>query len=157
MESMEIRETSDPAALTQVLAILKAAFALHDGRIDPPSGARRETVESLTEKLRFETLLVACEDTTVLGSVWCKHDGSDVYIGRLAVNPAHHSEGIGQQLIDAATAWARSHGAKTMSLGVRLELTENIRLFERNGFRITAEDRHPGYDRPTSYQMEREL
>ncbi len=157
MEGVEIRDTSDPAVLPQVLAILQAAFALHDGRIDPPSGAHRETVTSLTGKLRYETLLVACDGDAVIGSIWCKPDGSDVYIGRLAVDPARRGQGIGQQLIDAATAWARERGAKTMSLGVRVELAENIRLFERSGFRITAEDRHPGYDRPTSYYMERDL
>ena len=143
--------------LPRVLEILRTAFALHDGRIDPPSGAHRETVETLAEKLTTEALLVASNGAQVIGCIWCKSEGSDVYIGRLAVDPARQGEGVGQRLVDAATTWARQRRAKTMSLGVRVELTENIRLFERNGFRVTAEDRHPGYDRATSYHMERDL
>jgi ribosomal protein S18 acetylase RimI-like enzyme len=60
-------------------------------------------------------------------------------------------------LLLASIASARSHGAATMSLGVRVELHENIAFFERYGFRITRAEAHPGYDRPTNYHMELDL
>ena len=155
--AVTIRESSDVNLLPRVREILSAAFAQHDGRIDPPSGAHNETVASLAAKLETEHLLVAESERGIEGCIWCRRDGDDVYIGRLAVDPALQGQGIARELLEASIAWATDRGAKTMSLGVRVELTENVAFFKRHGFRITRADSHPGYSRPTNYHMERSL
>jgi ribosomal protein S18 acetylase RimI-like enzyme len=152
-----IRETSDLEVLERVLQIIHAAFALHDGRIDPPSGAQRESLESLAARFPSETLLVADADGIIVGCIWCRQDGDDVYIGRLAVDPEQQGRGIARRLLAASIEWARSHGAKSMSLGVRVELVENIAFFERHGFQIVRAESHAGFDRPTNYHMEKTL
>ena len=154
LPTITIREACETSVLPRVLTIVRAAFALHDGRIDPPSGAQHETVESLATRLPEERLLVAERAGEVMGCIWCRPDDRDVYIGRLAVDPAAHGQGVGKALLDASIDWARARGASRMSLGVRVELSENIAFFERHGFRITRADAHAGYDRPTNYHME---
>jgi ribosomal protein S18 acetylase RimI-like enzyme len=149
--------TGGDADLPRVLEILKSAFALHDGRIDPMSGAHRETLDALAGRLAEETLLVAESAGEVSGCIWCHAKGNDLYIGRLAVDPSVHRRGIARELLLASIALARDLGAATMSLGVRVELHENVAFFERYGFRITLADAHPGYDRPTNYHMELDL
>ena len=147
---------SDHAALPRVCDILHSAFAAHDGRIDPPSGAHRETPETLATKLERETLLVARDtDGGIVGCIFCTIESPDVaYIGRLAVEPGHQGRGIARALLLASIAWAREQGAARVGLGVRVELTENIAFFERHGFLITGAEAHPGYVRPTNYHME---
>ena len=155
---LTVREERDAAALPRVRDILVAAFSLHDGRIDPPSGAHRETVETLRRKLDVETLFVAELDGALSGCVWCRMDrGGEAYVGRLAVDPTAQGNAIGAALFDRALAWAREQQAHRVHLGVRVELTENIAFFSRRGFRIESVEAHPGYDRPTNYHMVLEL
>jgi ribosomal protein S18 acetylase RimI-like enzyme len=154
-----IAETSDPTDLAAVLKVLHAAFRAHEGRIDPPSAVYRETAETLTAKLATETLLVARdEDGRVVGCIFYRQDSADeAYIGRLAVVPEQQRRGTASGLVEASIELARQAGLQRVGLNVRIELTENVRFFERHGFAITREERHPGYDRATNYRMELSL
>jgi ribosomal protein S18 acetylase RimI-like enzyme len=150
-----IEPCNDPGVLARLCQILDLAFAAHDGRIDPPSGAHRETPASLAAKLESETLLVAREGDEIAGCIFCTMQSADeAYIGRLAVDPARQGSGIARELLLAAIAWAREQGADRVGLGVRVELAENIAFFRRHGFEITRAESHPGYERPTNYHME---
>jgi ribosomal protein S18 acetylase RimI-like enzyme len=140
-----------------VLEILKAAFAAQEGRIDPPSGVTRETLESLSTKLERETLLIAQLGGQMAGCIWCDTRPSETYIGRLAVDPAFQGRGVARGLLLAAIDLARESGARRVTLGVRIELEENIAFFQRHGFQITGTESHPGFDRPTGYHMSLEL
>jgi ribosomal protein S18 acetylase RimI-like enzyme len=152
--ALTIRASSDLEVLPRVLEILHAAFTLHDGRIDPPSGVHGEITSALAARFPTETLLLAERDGVVVGCIWCEPQGDDVYVGRLAVDPALHGGGAGRALLLASIDWARARGAARVTLSVRRELTENIAFFERHGFRIGRARAHPGYDRPTYYDME---
>jgi ribosomal protein S18 acetylase RimI-like enzyme len=151
-----VTPTTDPAFLPAVCDILHLAFSAHDGRIDPPSAAHRETPESLAAKLGQETLLVATGgDGVAVGCIFFRVESDEEgYIGRLAVHPERQGEGIARAILLASIELARQKGLKRLGLGVRIELKENIAFFERHGFVITREDRHPGYDRTTNYHME---
>src|SRR5690606_21309803 len=96
-----VAATTDPALLPAVCDILHLAFSLHDGRIDPPSAAHRETPETLARKLERETLLVAGDDAgAVLGCIFCRLEtASEAYIGRLAVDPSHQRRGVARTLL----------------------------------------------------------
>jgi predicted N-acetyltransferase YhbS len=153
MTGVVVLESRGAADLERVCELLHAAFSLHDGRIDPPSGAHHETIASLRKRLERETLLVAEAAGRIAGCIWCLPEAANVYIGRLAVHPDEHGRGIGRRLLEASIDWARARGAETMTLGVRVELVENIAFFERHGFAISEEHAHAGYDRPTNYTM----
>jgi ribosomal protein S18 acetylase RimI-like enzyme len=154
-----IAATNDPADLRAVLELLQLAFRAHEGRIDPPSAVYRETAETLAAKLEIETLLVAREDDgRILGCIFYRRESPDEgYIGRLAVLPELQRRGIARDLVEASLEVARQAGVRRVGLGVRIELAENIAFFERHGFAIVREERHPGYERTTSYHMERPL
>jgi ribosomal protein S18 acetylase RimI-like enzyme len=151
-----VTPTTDPTLLAAVCEILFAAFSAHDGRIDPPSAAHRETPETLAARLDTETLLVARDDDgAVAGCIFYRRESEEEgYIGRLAVAPERQGQGIARVLLRASIDLARQDGVKQLGLAVRVELTENRALFERYGFVVTREDRHPGYDRTTNYHME---
>jgi ribosomal protein S18 acetylase RimI-like enzyme len=52
----------------------------------------------------------------------------------LWVAPDARGAGVGTGLIEAVAEWARSAGAECVSLGVRLENSPAIALYERTGF-----------------------
>jgi ribosomal protein S18 acetylase RimI-like enzyme len=151
-----VEPTTDPVLLPAVCEILYAAFSAHDGRIDPPSAAHKETPESLAAKLGEETLLVARDnDGTVVGCIFFRRESDDEgYIGRLAVDPARQGQGIALKLMAASIELARERGFRRLGLAVRVELTANHAFFQKQGFVVTREDRHAGYDRTTNYHME---
>ena len=153
-----VTESKDPADLPRVLDVMRLAFAAHGGRVDPPSGVERETVASLQAKLEKEVLLVARDDGVISGCIWCRSQpGGNLYIGRLAVDPAFGGRGIGAALLDASIQRARTMSASAVDLNVRIELSENVAMFERRGFVIAASESHPGFDRPTNYRMRLQL
>ena len=88
--------------------------------------------------------------------LWNEEDGA-LYISRLSVNPEHRRQGIARALIDAAEREARRQGLPRMTLGVRLELEENRRLFRSCGFEETTFRSHEGFSEPTWVMMERRL
>jgi ribosomal protein S18 acetylase RimI-like enzyme len=88
--------------------------------------------------------------------LWMEEDGA-LYISRLSVDPEHRRRGIARTLIDEAEREARRRGLSRMTLGVRLELEDNRRLFKSCGFEETTLQRHEGFSEPTWVMMERRL
>jgi GNAT superfamily N-acetyltransferase len=56
------------------------------------------------------------------------------HIGGLVVDGAHRSEGIGQALLEAGEAWAREHGARTMTVASRIVREGAHRFYRREGY-----------------------
>ena len=143
-----------PARLPQALAAIHAAFAEYEGRLTPPSAAMRETLDSLARRLAAGAVFVAEEaDGAVVGAVCADRKGEAVYLDRLAVPPAARGRGVAAALVAAVEAFAAEVGAASVTLGVRLALADNIRMFERLGYVEAARTAHPGFDRPTSASM----
>jgi len=140
-----------------LLALLRAAFAYQDERIDPPSSVLRLNTQSLEQKAQVEHLFVAIENGTLLGCVFAKPGRHAMYVGKLAVWPHQQRRGIGRRLMRAAEGFARRHNFAAMELETRIKLTENHRTFEALGFAKTGEHAHPGYDRPTFITMRKDL
>jgi GNAT superfamily N-acetyltransferase len=140
-----------------LLAMAARSFAAMDGVIDPPSSIHRLTPATLAEKAMRETALVALVDGALAGCVFLADRGSDVYVGKLAVEPGLQGKGIGRALMDAAERHARGLGRTALELQTRVELTGNQAAFARLGFRETGRTAHEGFDRPTSVTMRKEL
>lgn len=140
-----------------VLALLQRAFASMQGRIDPPSSLSSMDRDALAQKAERETCFIAHDGRAILGCVFCSRQEDELYVGKLAVEPSRHRSGIGRALMDAAEAEARTLGAHALALQSRIELTENHATFARMGFQASGTTMHPGFERPTSLSMRKEL
>lgn len=138
-------------------ALLAAGFAGMEGRIDPPSSLARMGPGELAAKAAAERLWLAREDGRLVGCLFGARRGEALYLSKLAVAPERQGRGIGRALVEAAAAAALAEGLTALTLGTRVELAENHAAFGRMGFRETGRTAHPGFDRPTSVEMRREL
>ncbi len=144
---------ADFADWETVRRLILDAFASMEGRIDPPSSALRLTAASMVADAAKGALLLAERDGALVGCLFLRPQGDALYVGKLAVRPGLHGQGIGSALMTAARAEARSRGLATLELQTRVELTENHARFARMGFVKTGETTHAGYARPTSITM----
>ena len=141
----------------RVLELIRGAFAYMDGRIDPPSSMHRLTVDVIEKKVKNELCFLAHDGFEITGCVFCDPRDKALYVGKLAVDPAHQGKGIGRALMARAEAEARSRGLAVLELETRIELSENHAAFARLGFQKTGESAHAGYDQSTSITMRKPL
>ena len=146
-----------PRDAAAACALIHRAFAAQPVATDPPSGAMKETPQTIAAALSCgggagveeEGRLVACV-------LWEENEGG-LYLGRLAVDPACRRRGLARALVAAAEAAAVRRGLSRVHLRVRLALLDNRRLFASCGFAETRLHAHPGYAEPTSIAMEKRL
>lgn len=147
-----------PDEAPAILALIHAAFQPYRGKLEPESSALLETVDSVRQALASGEGLAAWAGDRAVGCVIAEaRNGAGVYLGRLAVDPAYRGRGIAAGLVAAAEARARSAGRFQVELNVRIALPDNIRLFERLGYRETARKAHPGFPQSTYLVMEKSL
>lgn len=152
-----LRRMEPAAEFGPVLALIRAAFAGMEGRIDPPSSMHRLTEAALAEMARDGEVWVAeGRDGPVACMVLTPRDG-DLHLGKLAVTAACRGQGLARQLVDHALRRARVLGKTAVTLQTRIELAENHAAFAALGFRKVGESAHPGFDRPTSVTYRRDL
>jgi GNAT superfamily N-acetyltransferase len=148
--------TAGPGDEEELLRVVHAAFAEYEGALVPPSGAHRETAETIAGRLAHGALL-AERDRAPVGCVFYEERGQELYLGRLAVIPAWRGRGVARELLESAFELGRSRGLVAATVGVRLQLPENIGFFAAMGFRPYDVGSHEGFSRPTFLRMRREL
>ena len=153
MNIRDYQESDIPA----MLAVIKAAFAEYQGRLDPPSSAERKTVAIMQAELAEANALVAVADDTVVGCVFYRPQGDGIYLDRLAVLPTYRRQGIAGALLNAIEQKAVTAGHSALYLSVRLVLTEQQAFYQQRGFVVHAYDTHEGYAAPTSIKMRKAL
>ena len=80
-------------------------------------------------------IFFALDGDEVIGTCAMIPRGDDEFeLAKLAVTPAAQGRGIGQRLVEAAIAFARSRGAKRVILVSNSGLGPALRLYERLGF-----------------------
>lgn len=136
-----------------ILALIRCAFAAHDGRIDPPSSMHRMRVEDVERQIR-EGEVWAIEQAACL---FLTPQADALYLSKLAVVPDARGKGYARRLIDQAEVRAQSLGKPRLRLQTRVELTENHTAFRALGFVEVGDSTHPGFDRPTSLIFERRI
>ncbi len=97
-----------------------------------PAGLR-EAAAAAPETAVFTVGDSAPEGYAIVGVSW-----STAYLQRIAVHPASSGVGLGADLLRSAALWARSKGARLMTLNVRPGNSRAIALYEREGFSRTA-------------------
>lgn len=141
-----------------IAATIAASFEQYRGRLNPESGAFRETAEAIAKELAVDSGAILAEQKgKVLGCVMIRIVEGDLYFGRLAVMPTARGRGIARRLIDAVEDEARRRDLAGVRLGVRIVLTENQRLFASLGYVEISREAHEGFDHPTSINMRKAL
>ena len=156
MNDLVLREGGD-VDVTTIVSIIHLAFQEYDGRLDPPSGAHRETPEKILDRLATDRPVLALLGERAIGCVFYRAEQDHMYFGRLAVLPPYRGRGIGDALIAYVEARARDFGLPCVRLGVRVVLPNLRARYERLGYRLLEERRHKGYSQTTYLIMEKVL
>ena len=142
----------------ELRTLILESFAYMKDRIDPPSSALLLTPDALRLRADREIAFAALDESKILlGCLFARPEPDCLYLGKLAVLPSDQRRGIGWMLLGLAENEARTRHLHQLRLETRIELTENHAIFRAWGFRQTAENAHPGYDRPTSIEMRKDL
>lgn len=136
-----------------LLALLQAAYAYMEPRIDLPSSLLRMGVEDLEDKARDQVLILALDHRRLVGCAFASFREDSVYVGKLAVDDAVRRRGVARKIMGAAETLACANAKPFVELETRIELVENHATFAALGFSRFAETAHPGFDRPTSITM----
>jgi tRNA threonylcarbamoyladenosine biosynthesis protein TsaE len=152
--STRLAQVGDAAAIAE---LVRLAFSTQSRPTNPPSSALRETAATIAAHFAGGGGAVLEVDGVMVGVVlWNEQDGA-LYIGRLSIHPEYRRRGFARALVDEAEHAARRLGFSRMTLGVRLELEDNRRLFQSCGFEDKELRSHEGFGVPTWVLMERRL
>jgi N-acetylglutamate synthase-like GNAT family acetyltransferase len=141
----------------QLVALIRDSFAYMDDRIDPPSSLKGMDIDAFKTKAAEETLIIAEDDNMIVGCAFAALRSDCVYVGKVAVAKPARGKGIARAMFAAAEALARTQGRDFLELQTRIELIENHAAFAALGFQKVSESAHPGYNRPTSITMRKQL
>ena len=140
-----------------LLALLQRAFGEYNGKLDPPSGAHDETLDSIAHRLVDGGALICRHGGQAIGCIFFAAQPDHLYVGRLSVLPEHRKRGVGDLLLRAAEAHAITLGLPSVRLGVRLVLQALRAYYAARGYAEIALHSHTGYTQPTFVEMEKRL
>jgi GNAT superfamily N-acetyltransferase len=156
MSDVELREATTADADT-ILAIVHGAFEEYRGRLDPPSGAHRETPDSIRTRLEVAGAVIAALDGQPCACAFYRQEHDHVYLDRLSVLPAFRGRGVASAIVTWVESRASERGVDRVEVGVRLALPRNRSYFERLGYTVISLETHPGYDVPTGTTLAKVL
>lgn len=147
--------TLDDAVL--VTSLIHEGFEQYKDTLYPPSGAHKETPDTIGAKMKKGGAILARCDDTWAGCVLYYPDEEKglMYLGRLSILPAFRRRGLAKALSLAVEDRAHAAGLPGIWLGVRVALEGNQQLFESLGYTITSEEKHEGVDYVTFYTMQK--
>src|SRR5262245_16472986 len=116
MSTIELREATS-VDIPMLLRLIHHAFAEYEGQLDPPSGAHKETAETLSNALHSGFAALASIDSESAGCVFYSPRDGYIYIGRLAVLPAFRRFGVGKSLMRYAEQRAGDFGFRRVQIG----------------------------------------
>lgn len=155
---MAIRvEAAGPEAAELMHRLMIVAFEEYRAWLQPPTGALAESIEDVARGLAAGGGAIAWNDDEAVGAVRFDIAADHLYVGRLAVPPAHRGKGVASVLMAHADERAAALGLPVVRVEVRSALPGNIALFERLGFVQTAVLPHPRLPSATSVTMEKRI
>ncbi|PWR13695.1 GNAT family N-acetyltransferase [Micromonospora sicca] len=123
----------------EILTVQRAAYLVEAQRYgDPFLPPLTETLDEVRAVLAgAATVLVARAGHRLVGSVRAEFDRGTAHVGRLSVAPDQHGRGVGGRLL-AAIETACAGRADRCALFTGADSAENLRLYDRHGYRIVA-------------------
>lgn len=108
-----------------------------------PSSAMQETVRSITDELQTGASAYSYVlDGRCVGAVRCRIEGDVLTFYRLAVLPKERGKGIATALIRHVERDAKRQHVRTIRCTVRMNVKENVALYERLGYVLVKEERN---------------
>jgi GNAT superfamily N-acetyltransferase len=141
-----------PESAREVHRLTQLAFAEY-GWLTPPSGALAETEDDVRRDLQRHHGALARLDGSAVGALRLRAEGRQLWVRRVAVDPARQGQGIGRALMAWALSWAASRGLAEVRLGVRAQLPGNRAFYERLGYQVARAHHRPGTDQVHWFEM----
>jgi ribosomal protein S18 acetylase RimI-like enzyme len=134
--SFELRRGA-PGDAAAIRALTRAAYA----KWVEPSGREPDPMtadyEAAVRAHRFDLLYV---DGALAALIETVDEGDVLLVENVAVAPVHQGRGLGSRLLTLADEIAQSEGKRRVRLYTNKLWAENIRLYERLGYRIDREE-----------------
>lgn len=146
-----------PADAELVHALTQSAFEEYARTLDPPTGALRETVESVRADLVAHGGAIAWRGDDPLGCLRFEVEPGHLHVRRVAVRPDQRHAGVGTALMEWAHDHARRLDLPEVRLGVRRQLEGNRGFYGSLGYEVVGAHRHPGAEAVTWYEMRLKL
>lgn len=121
--------------LPEILELQYLAYqseaALFGSKDIPPL---KETLEEVQEEYKKGTVLkLVTDEGEIIGSVRAYEKDGTAYIGKLMAHPEHRCKGYGGMLLNEIEKY---FPGKRYELFTSTRSVDNIRLYEKNGYRI---------------------
>jgi len=131
--SLSVQEVGSDTA-TELVQVVHRAFGARP-RLDPPSTAMDETVDSVSETLRRDGgLLVLRQDQPVGAVLFDSTVPGRLGLRRVSVDPAHQDHGVASAMVGVAEDVAATRGLDGVWLDAREELAETVVFWLRRGY-----------------------
>jgi len=123
-----------------IAALLREAFAeFRHLYTDGGFAATVLQVEQIQQRMREGPVWVAVREGKIVGTASAVVKGETLYIRGVAVPPSARGAGIGYEMMLEAERFARRQGCNRLFLTTTPFLDKAIYLYERSGFRRSAE------------------
>lgn len=94
----------------------------------------KQTIKEVMQEYKDGVILkMIADDNKIIGSVRAKEDNKTVYIGKLMVHLNYRGRGLGTALLAEIEKY---YPGKRYELFTSIRSEANIRLYQRNGYRI---------------------
>jgi N-acetylglutamate synthase-like GNAT family acetyltransferase len=155
-ERLQIRraEIGDCGAIADLLREAFAEFKslyTEEGFAATAPGA-----EQIQARMSEGPVWVALHHAVMTGTVAAVKKGESVYVRGMAVLPSARGSGTGTRLLEQVESWAADEKITRLFLSTTPFLDSAIRLYEKSGFRRTAEGPHDLFGTPL-FTMEKML
>jgi ribosomal protein S18 acetylase RimI-like enzyme len=123
-----------------IALVLRDAFAPYERHYTPDAfAATVPDSEVVRARLDEGPAWVTLHGYVIVGTVAAVLKNGGAYVRSMAIAPHARGHGLGAQLLGQVERVARQHGLSRLFLSTTPFLAEAIRLYERHGFRRTAE------------------
>ena len=134
---MRLAQLTDAGAIA---ALLLAAFIEYQPLYtDDGFAATTPTNEQILDRMQEGPIWIVLFQQSIVGTLSVILEDSELYLRGMAVLPAARGQRVGELLLKQVEEFAIAHGCRRLFLSTTPFLSRAIRLYERFGFRRTAE------------------
>jgi GNAT superfamily N-acetyltransferase len=145
--SIRLARQSELALLPDIERAAARLFETYPGElgVDPRWLTQVKLLEELLEAHDDGRLFVAVQDDSeeVVGFALLVDLGLFAHLDEIDVLPEHARKGLGTALVEAACAWAYTHGFSFVTLSTFRDVPWNAPFYARHGFSVVAPEAQP--------------
>jgi tRNA threonylcarbamoyladenosine biosynthesis protein TsaE len=131
---------ADASQSVEVVDVMHAAYGARP-RLDPPSTAVHESVESIRAALGRDGGLLAMVDGQPAGTLLFGRSEGCLRLRRISVHPRFQHRGVATAMVGVAEEVADRRGAACVYATARVELPGSQRFWERRGYVEVSRDK----------------